>query len=87
MGATIGICCACGGSFSKGQTRMIGRWEYCHACADMIEGEDDADQAGCNTCGGHGYIITCCDDLCRGNGECMHGDGQRACPTCGGASL
>ena len=26
-----------------------------------------------------GIIVTCPDDMCRGAGECMHGDGERAC--------
>lgn len=37
---------------------------------------------GCNTCGGGGWIVICPDDLCRGAGECMHGDGEAACPDC-----
>jgi hypothetical protein len=39
---------------------------------------------GCNTCGGAGFIVVCIDDMCRGVGECMHGDGERPCPQCGG---
>jgi hypothetical protein len=34
----------------------------------------------CPTCGGIGVV--CIDDICRGLGECIHGDGM--CPTCGG---
>lgn len=36
----------------------------------------------CWRCGGQGYIVTCCDDMCRGSGECMHGDGEEVCPEC-----
>lgn len=45
---------------------------------------DDGDIGGCNTCGGAGYIVVCIDDMCRGAGECMHGDGEIPCPDCGG---
>lgn len=39
---------------------------------------------GCNTCMGAGFIVVCIDDMCRGAGECMHGDGEIPCPDCGG---
>jgi hypothetical protein len=55
---------------------------------DFDEDEyDDGDypyDAGCNTCMGEGFIVTCIDDMCRGCGECMHGDGESVCPECGG---
>jgi hypothetical protein len=35
---------------------------------------------GCETCGGSGHV--CCDDICVGSGECMHGDA--VCPECYG---
>jgi hypothetical protein len=38
----------------------------------------------CNTCNGEGFIVTCVDDMCRGCGECMHGDGESVCPECHG---
>lgn len=65
----------------------------------MIEAErraaDDAEFDGgylgesitCWGCGGEGTEINCCDDLCHGQGWCMHGDGERACPQCGGEGL
>jgi hypothetical protein len=37
---------------------------------------------GCNACMGAGFIVVCIDDMCRGAGECMHGDGEIACPEC-----
>lgn len=52
--------------------------------------EDEYDHDGeffidsCNRCGGAGTIIICVDDMCRGAGECMHGDGEIVCPDCGG---
>ena len=44
--------------------------------------EHDGEGEGCYQCGGAGYIVTCIDDLCRGAGECMHGDGESPCPNC-----
>lgn len=38
----------------------------------------------CDECGGEGVIITCCDDICVGQGYCMHGDGESICPKCDG---
>lgn len=38
----------------------------------------------CPECGGTGFIVSCCDDLCVGAGECMHGDGEDPCPVCHG---
>jgi len=34
-------------------------------------------------CDGSGWYVVCIDDICRGRGECMHGDGMAECP-CGG---
>lgn len=31
-------------------------------------------------CDGSGIRVTCIDDMCRGAGECMHGDGEELCP-------
>ena len=45
--------------------------------------EDDTDLA-CGRCYGTGEILVCPDDLCRGAGECMHGDGTITCPACEG---
>jgi hypothetical protein len=39
---------------------------------------------GCSRCDGSGVILVCMDDMCHGAGECMHGDGEIACPQCGG---
>lgn len=44
----------------------------------------DEDELPCNRCGGRGTIITCIDDICHGTGECIHGDGETTCPSCGG---
>lgn len=45
--------------------------------SDPVEGE-------CDACGGSGERLVCIDDLCRGAGECMHGDGWAECSACGG---
>jgi hypothetical protein len=39
---------------------------------------------GCPDCGGEGFILSCCDDICHGQGRCIHGDGEVICMTCGG---
>ena len=44
---------------------------------------DDEDPY-CHRCDNKGTIIVCVDDLCRGAGECMHGDGEIVCPDCKG---
>lgn len=38
----------------------------------------------CPDCNGSGFLVTCCDDICRNMGECIHGDGESVCPTCHG---
>ena len=38
----------------------------------------------CPECDGEGTIVVCCDDMCRGTGHCMHGDGEIDCPMCEG---
>lgn len=43
-------------------------------------GEEDT----CWQCDGEGLLLTCIDDMCRGAGECMHGDGYSECPECDG---
>lgn len=49
--------------------------------------DDDNDDGTCYTCGGQGLIVTCIDDICRGGGECIHGDGEATCPECKGRYL
>ena len=51
---------------------------------DDFEDYDLYASDGCQRCGGSGVIVVCIDDICRGAGECMHGDGEIACPDCGG---
>ena len=39
----------------------------------------------CWKCSGQGSVIVCCDDLCHGQGWCMHGDdGEEMCSVCEG---
>ena len=38
----------------------------------------------CPDCGGSGLVMACCDDICVGQGECIHGDGEVMCGMCGG---
>lgn len=56
--------------------QSMGRSQAAAAEAVTEIGED------CSRCGGSGVILTCIDDLCRGAGECMHGDGEAPCPVC-----
>lgn len=46
----------------------------------------DPEDAYCCRCDNSGFIVTCFDDICRGLGECIHGDGEDVCPDCGGKS-
>jgi hypothetical protein len=58
----------------------------------MIEEDDDGDlydpyddeDPYCHRCDNRGFIIICVDDMCRGIGECIHGDGMVVCPDCQG---
>ena len=42
-------------------------------------------EPACGRCDGEGLILICPDDVCRGTGECMHGDGEIVCPACKGS--
>lgn len=44
--------------------------------------ETDDEPHECPHCGGGGVVMTCCDDLCHGQGYCIHGDGEEMCPAC-----
>jgi hypothetical protein len=33
----IGMCCGCGGTFAKSQTKIVEGGEYCEECADAIK--------------------------------------------------
>lgn len=46
---------------------------------------DDDGQQECQRCGGSGEIMTCSDDLCHGQGYCIHGDSIDVCPACQGS--
>lgn len=46
------------------------------------EPDDFDDDDYCHRCDNEGFILICPDDLCRGAGECMHGDGEIVCPNC-----
>ena len=38
----------------------------------------------CPECHGSGLRLVCCDDMCRGTGECMHDNGYVLCHVCRG---
>lgn len=48
----------------------------------------DLDYSGkeptCSRCDGTGRTVTCSDKYCRSFGKCVHGNGARRCPNCGG---
>ena len=46
------------------------------------EDEPEGFGGGCYQCGGRHYIVTCPDDLCHGQDECIHGDPPTPCPAC-----
>lgn len=47
--------------------------------------ETDDEPHECPHCGGSGVVMTCCDDLCHGQGYCIHGDGEDMCLACQGS--
>lgn len=49
-------------------------------CYDYDEGFD------CPHCD-DGTLMVCCDDMCHGQGWCMHGDGEVMCPHCNGSGV
>ena len=65
---------------------MIMRGDFDEDEDPDFEPEWETDE-GCSRCGGQGFIVVCIDDMCRGAGECMHGDGEIVCPDCKGGDL
>ncbi len=51
---------------------------------DDEEGLEDDGPWTCSECDGEGVRLVCPDDMCRGVGECMHGDGYVTCFCCKG---
>lgn len=49
---------------------------------DKDELEEYCDEFYCWDCGGRRWKITCIDDLCHGQDECIHGDPPTPCWTC-----
>lgn len=49
---------------------------------DDYEDEYEGGERYCWDCGGRGWKITCIDDLCHGEDECIHGDPPTPCWTC-----
>ena len=54
------------------------------ACIDPLADESDL-PIECPHCCGSGAMMVCCDDLCHGQGYCIHGDGEEMCPACNGS--
>lgn len=74
------------GCFAPGEA--VAPWEPPGAEPEWWGGDDDGDYLGelvtCWGCGGEGIVVFCCDDICQGQGYCMHGDGDSICRDCGG---
>lgn len=55
---------------------------------DPLEPEDwddydpDYGDSYCYACDGRHWKVTCIDDLCHGQDECIHGDPPTPCPVC-----
>lgn len=49
--------------------------------------DDFHEPTTCWNCGGEGFVIVCCDDLCHGAGYCFHGDGHAMCLECQGEGV
>lgn len=57
--------------------------EICECvCHNGGDEDDEVDEGYCYRCDGKRFVIVCVDDMCRGAGECMHGDGEISCPVC-----
>lgn len=64
--------------------------ELCRSCNDFpcvcygadYDEEDGEFTSCCYECGGRGYRVTCIDDLCHGQDECIHGDPPTPCRNC-----
>lgn len=50
-----------------------------------METDEEDGPRECPHCGGEGQFMLCCDDLCHGQGHCIHGDNYYACPSCNGS--
>lgn len=50
--------------------------------SEELREDDELDELESCDCDGSGIIVVCVDDMCRGLGECIHGDGEIPCP-CG----
>ena len=79
MTVVTGVACSvCG---QRGLPIVCERLECIECCAC---GYDEAEPAYCPACDEDGMTLVCIDDICRGLGECMHGDltcdGYAVCP-------
>lgn len=45
-------------------------------------GERSVGERSCYACGGRGWEVTCIDDLCHGQDECIHGYPPTPCRVC-----
>lgn len=75
------FCEGCGGDLC---VCLCGGEVPCRGCLECMDDEDYENDAfrSCYRCGGRGYMVTCIDDLCHGQDECIHGDDPTPCPEC-----
>lgn len=60
--------------------------QLCDDCYNYrCDVEMQEDDGLCDRCNGEGEIMVCIDDICHGQGECIHGDGYALCPNCKGS--
>ncbi|MGB0219761.1 MAG: hypothetical protein ACPGJF_10550 [Sinimarinibacterium flocculans] len=52
-------------------------------CCDCYDYDDGYDCPHCD----EGTLLVCFDDMFRGQGWCMHGDGEVMCPHCNGSGV
>ena len=58
------------------------------AVRELPGGGEMCDEETCPDCNGEGEHVVCCDDICVGQGRCMHGAGGMAiCDTCYGEGV
>ena len=75
-------------------TSLVARAHWHHGMQCYADVNDEIDERGdeewhepatCWNCGGEGFTIACCDDICHGLGYCMHGpNGHAECHICQG---
>lgn len=61
-------------------------WEYSD-CECPVCGHTPMHEQDCTACNEMHEECDCCDDICQGRGECIHGDGMIPCRECQGTGI